>query len=279
MTSSAEAWPAVAKLNLMLRITQQRADGYHELQTVFQFLDIGDELSFQIRPDKRISCIGIPNLQDKHNLIVRAARLLQQNTHTNLGADIHINKRLPMGGGLGGGSSDAATTLLALNQLWHTGLKRTQLAKLGLQLGADVPIFVHGQAAWAEGIGEKLTPIDLPEPWYLVINPPVNVSTSEIFCDSRLTRDADRITIRDFLAGQHSNQCLPVVRNCHPEVGVALDWLDEFAEARLTGTGASIFAAFQSQAEATALLERLPAKWTGFVAKGLNQSPVNNLLK
>ncbi len=273
------AWPAVAKLNLMLRITRRRADGYHELQTVFQFLDLYDQLSFQIRQDGNISCSGIPGLQDKDNLIVRAARLLQQNAHTNLGADIHIEKRLPMGGGLGGGSSDAATTLLALNQLWNTGLERPQLADLGLQLGADVPVFIYGQAAWAEGIGEKLTPVSLPEAWYLVVNPAVHVSTSEIFCDSRLTRDADRITIRDFLAGQNSNYCLPVVRNRHPEVGEALDWLNNFAEARLTGTGASIFAAFQSQAEAEALLGKLPEKWSGFVARGLNQSPVNDLLK
>ena len=272
-------WPAPAKLNLMLRITGRRADGYHELQTVFQFLDLFDELRFQVRQDRSISCKGISGLNDKDNLIVQAARLLQAATHTRLGSDIHIQKNLPMGGGLGGGSSDAATTLVALNRLWATNLETARLAELGLQLGADVPVFVYGQSAWAEGIGEKITPISLPEPWYLVLAPPVHVSTGEIFCDSRLTRDADRIKIRDFLAGQHDNSCLPIVRNRYPEVGDALDWLGKYADARLTGTGACIFAAFQSRQEAEALLHKAPAGLTGFVARGLNQSPVNQLLK
>ncbi len=279
MTKPQVIWPAPAKLNLMLRITGRRADGYHELQTVFQFLDLCDELSFRIRQDHSISCTGISGLDDKNNLIIRAARLLQATTNTRLGSDIHINKKLPMGGGLGGGSSDAATTLLALNRLWGTNLELTQLAELGLKLGADVPVFVYGQSAWAEGIGEKITPISLPEPWYLVLTPPVHVSTGGIFCDSRLTRDADRIKIRDFLAGQHDNDCLPIVKNRYPEVGDALDWLGNYAEARLTGTGSCIFAAFQSQQEAVALLNKTPAGLTGFVAKGLNRSPVNELLK
>lgn len=279
MTDPQAIWPAPAKLNLMLRITGRRTDGYHELQTVFQFLDLCDELRFGIRQDQSISCTGISGLNDENNLIVHAARLLQASTHTHLGCDIHIHKRLPMGGGLGGGSSDAATTLLALNQLWGTGLEIAQLAELGLQLGADVPIFIHGQSAWAEGIGEKLSPISLPEPWYLVLAPPVHVSTGEIFCDSRLTRDADRIKIRDFLAGQHDNDCLPIVRIRYPEVADALDWLGSYADARLTGTGACIFAVFQSQSEAEALLNKAPAGLTGFVARGLNQSPVKELLK
>jgi len=279
VTEPQAIWPAPAKLNLMLRITGRRADGYHELQTVFQFLDLCDELSFRIRQDQSIRCTGIPELDDDNNLIIHAARLLQANTHTHLGCDIHIHKILPMGGGLGGGSSDAATTLLALNRLWSTGLEIAQLAELGLQLGADVPVFVHGQSAWAEGIGEEISPISLPEPWFLVLTPAVHVSTSEIFCDSRLTRDADRIKIRDFLAGQHDNNCLPIVRNRYPEVGDALDWLGNYADARLTGTGACIFAAFQSQQEAEALLNKAPAGLTGFVARGLNQSPVKALLK
>ncbi len=279
MTDPQVIWPAPAKLNLMLRITGLRADGYHELQTIFQFLDLSDELKFRIRQDKSIKCTGIPELDDKNNLIVHAAQLLQASTHTHLGSDIHIHKKLPMGGGLGGGSSDAATTLLALNRLWGTGLETAQLAELGLQLGADVPVFVHGQSAWAEGIGEKISPISLPEPWYLVLTPPVHVSTGEIFCDSRLTRDADRIKIRDFLAGQHDNDCLPIVRNRYPEVADALDWLGNYADARLTGTGACIFAEFQSQKEAEALLNKAPAGLTGFVARGLNQSPVKELLK
>jgi 4-diphosphocytidyl-2-C-methyl-D-erythritol kinase len=272
-------WPAPAKLNLMLRITGRRADGYHELQTVFQFLDVCDELRFQVRQNQSIRCTGIPGLDDRDNLIVHAAKLLQATTHTRLGCDIHIHKKLPMGGGLGGGSSDAATSLLALNRLWGTGLETAQLAELGLQLGADVPVFLYGQAAWAEGIGEKTTPISLSEPWYLVLTPPVHVSTGEIFCDSRLTRDADRIKIRDFLSGQHNNDCLPIVRNRYPEVGHALDWLGNYADARLTGTGACIFAAFQSRQEAEVLLSKTPEGLTGFVARGLNQSPVNELLR
>lgn len=262
----------------MLRITGRRADGYHELQTVFQFLDLCDELGFQVRQDGSISCTGIPGLDDEHNLITRAARLLQSSTGVSLGVDVHIHKQLPMGGGLGGGSSDAATTLLALNQLWGTNLELSRLAELGLKLGADVPVFIIGQAAWAEGVGEIITPLRLPEPWYLVLKPAVHVSTGEIFCDLRLTRDADRIKIRDFLAGQHENHCMPIVRNRHPEVAEALDWLGSYTEARLTGTGACIFAAFESQQEATALLHKIPAGITGFVARGLNQSPARKLL-
>ncbi len=279
MTNPRAVWPAPAKLNLMLRITGRRADGYHELQTVFQFLDLCDELSFVVHRSNSISCTGIPALDDKHNLIILAARLLQTTTGTNLGTDIHVRKQLPMGGGLGGGSSDAATTLLALNQLWGTNLPPTKLAELGLQLGADIPVFIFGQAAWAEGIGEKITPISIPEPWYLVLNPAIHVSTGEIFCDPRLTRDADRITIRDFLVGQHNNDCLSVVRSRHPEIGVVLDWLSSYTDARLTGTGACVFGAFQSRQEAVALLRKIPANVTGFVARGLNQSPVNELLK
>ena len=278
MTQAQALWPAPAKLNLMLRITGRRADGYHELQTVFQLLDKCDELQFRVHEHRSISCTGISRLDDADNLIIRAARLLQAATHTHLGADIHVEKNLPMGGGLGGGSSDAATTLLALNQLWNTGLNTDQLAEIGLELGADVPIFIHGHSSWAEGIGEIITPISLPECWYLVLSPPVHVSTGEIFCDSRLTRDADRITIRDFLAGQHDNQCLPIVRDRYPKVGAALDWLGNYADARLTGTGACIFAEFQSQQEAAAVLREAPAWLTGFVARGLDSSPVNDLL-
>ena len=279
MIESQAFWPAPAKLNLLLRITGRRADGYHELQTVFQFLDFFDELRFQLRQDESISCTGMSGLDDEDNLVVQAARLLQAAARTGLGSDIHILKRLPMGGGLGGGSSDAATTLLALNQLWGANLETERLADLGLQLGADVPVFIYGHSAWAEGIGEKITPISLPEAWYLVLTPPVHVATGEIFCDSRLTRDADRIKIRDFLAGQHNNACLPIVRNRYPEVGDALDWLGKHADARLTGTGACIFATFQSRQEAEAILNKAPRGLTGFVARGLNESPVKQLLK
>lgn len=273
-------WPAPAKLNLMLRIPGQRLDGYHELQTVFQFLTLADELQFSIRKDGKIRCdqtlTGIP---DTANLSIRAARLLQETTSSPLGADIHILKNLPIGGGLGGGSSDAATTLLALNKLWKTELGIKKLAALGLQLGADVPVFVHGHAAWAEGIGEKLTPVSLPTPWYLILQPPVHVSTALIFNDSDLTRDADRITIRDFLAGQVVNNCLAVVEKRYPEVRNALNWLNIHAEARLTGTGGCVFAEFQTRQEAEQVQQKAPGIHKSFVAKGLNESPVLRCLQ
>ena len=278
--SATTIWPAPAKLNLMLRITGRRDDGYHELQTVFQFLSIADELKISLRKDDQIRNLSpIPGVPDAHNLSVRAARLLQKTTNTSLGADIHISKQLPMGGGLGGGSSDAATTLLALNQIWETGLSRDQLSALGLQLGADVPVFIHGHSAWAEGIGEKLTPVTLPTPWYLVLQPPVHVSTAEIFNDSDLTRDAERITIRDFLAGQTENHCLPIVEKSYPEVRNALNWLNIHAHARLTGTGGCIFAMFDSQQEAESIQQKTPRIYRSFVAKGLNESPVMKLLQ
>lgn len=274
-----KGWPAPAKLNLFLHITGRREDGYHLLQSVFQFLDYCDELFFSVRQDGLISRVrevdGVPEEQD---LIVRAARLLQQESGTTLGADIDIAKHLPMGGGLGGGSSDAATTLVALNQLWGTGFSEEQLARLGLRLGADVPVFVRGHAAWAEGIGEKLIPVDPPEPWYLVIHPAIHVATGAVFNAPELTRDCPPITIRDFLAGAGSNVCEPVVRQTHPQVAEALDWLNKFAKARLTGTGACIFASFALRDEAEKVLRRLPEKWHGFVARGMNISPLHQRL-
>ena len=275
-----QTWPAPAKLNLMLRITGRREDGYHELQTVFQFLTIADELTFSVREDGQIQNIRpIPGVADEHNLCIRAARLLQKTFNTTLGTDIEIIKNLPMGGGLGGGSSDAATTLLALNQLWQTGLDIHQLANLGVQLGADVPVFVHGQAAWAEGIGEKLTPVNLPTPWFLILQPPVHVSTAAIFSDSDLTRDAERITIRDFLAGQVDNHCLPVVEKHHPEVRKALNWLNIHAKARLTGTGGCVFAEFGTRQEAERVQQQAPEIYTSFVTRGVNKSPVMQLMQ
>jgi len=259
----------------MLRIIGRREDGYHQLQTVFQFLDIADELYFTPRDDgviRRLTEVSGVSAED--DLVVRAARLLQQSTGSSWGVDIELEKRLPMGGGLGGGSSDAATTLVTLNQLWGVGQNRHALMALGLQLGADVPIFIHGEAAWAEGVGERLTPLALAEPWYLVIQPDCHVSTAAIFQDPQLTRNSPPIKIRDFLAGAHGNDCRAVVEKHYPPVARALDWLDQFATARLTGTGACVFAAFEEEIQARALLKELPEEWQGFVARGRNQSPL-----
>jgi len=271
------AWPAPAKLNLMLRVVGRRADGYHLLQTVFQFIDLCDVLSFHRRPDgmvRRLNDVaGIPEPDD---LVVRAARLLQQETGCPLGADILIEKRIPMGGGLGGGSSDAATVLVALNRIWGCGLDREALASLGLGLGADVPIFVHGHAAWAEGVGEEFTQIEPEEPVYLLLAPGVHVDTGQVFQDPELTRNSHRITIRDFLAGEHGNDCLAVVRKRYPEVAQVFDWLDGKADARMTGTGACVFAPCASRAEAEALLAMRPAGVAGFVVRGMNRSPLLN---
>lgn len=276
---SHSTWPAPAKLNLMLHITGRRDDGYHLLQSVFQFLDYGDEITIATRDDGMIRRLNeLPGVDAEQDLVVRAARLLQQQSGSTLGADIRVDKLLPMGGGLGGGSSDAATVLVALNRLWGTGLSLEQLAVLGLQLGADVPVFVHGQAAWAEGVGEILQPVELPEPWYLVIIPPVEVSTAEIFSDPQLTRDCQAIKIRDFLAGQGGNVCQPVASRHYPEIAQALAWLGQFASAKMTGTGSCIFAAFDTEAQAQEVYRQLPEGWRGFVAKGSNRSALQRRL-
>ena len=275
MVQVTDAWPAPAKLNLMLRVVGRRADGYHDLQTVFQFLDYQDQLFFSPRADSRIVIAKpLQGVAPKQDLTFRAARLLQTKTHTKQGIEITLEKQLPMGGGLGGGSSDAATTLLALNRIWKTGLSTTQLAKLGLSLGADVPIFIHGRSAWAEGVGENLSYIDLPEPWYLVLTPDCHVSTAEIFDAPELTRNSARIKIRDFLQGDRINDCLPVVRSRNPKVAAALDWLGEHAQAQLTGTGACVFAAFSNESAALAVQRKLPDNQQRFVARGINRSPL-----
>ena len=272
---SAAGWPAPAKLNLFLHITARRADGMHELQTLFQFLDVGDNLYFDLRRDGHLSlCGGLADVADEDNLVMRAARRLQAETRTLLGADIRLEKCLPAGGGLGGGSSDAATTLVALNQLWQTGLSVEEVARLGLTLGADVPVFVHGKAAWAEGVGEKFTEVNPPEPWYLVVAPDCEVSTAAIFAAPELTRDCRPITIRDFLSGQAGNVCEAVVREHYPSVNRALDWLGRFAPARMTGTGSCVFAAFENEAQATEVSRKIPGEWQGFVARGCNRSPL-----
>jgi 4-diphosphocytidyl-2-C-methyl-D-erythritol kinase len=269
------AWPAPAKLNLMLRVVGRRPDGYHELQTVFQFIDHCDWLWFDVREDgevRRLEAVdGVPEDDD---LTVRAARALQLATGCRLGADICCRKNLPMGGGLGGGSSDAATTLIALNQLWGTGLNEEALSAIALPLGADVPVFVRGRAAWGEGVGERLEPVELPEPWYLVLVPPCSVATRDVFCHPELTRDSRPITLADFLSGDVTNDCLPVVRREYPEVESALDWLSAWGGGRLTGTGACVFAVFDDESRALDALSRSPAQMQGFVARGLNRSPV-----
>ena len=272
---AAAPWPAPAKLNLFLHITGRRADDFHLLQTVFQFLDYADVLHFTVRTDGAVRRLSeLPGVAAEGDLVVRAARLLQTETGCRLGADIRLEKRLPMGGGLGGGSSDAATTLVALNALWQLRLPVERLAALGLTLGADVPVFVRGQAAWAEGVGERLEPVDLPEPWYLVLVPPVGVSTAAVFGAPELTRDCPPITIRDFLAGIGRNVCEPVVRARFPAVAAALDWLAHFAPARMTGTGCCVFAAFAVESAAREVAAQLPAGWHGFVARGCNRSPL-----
>lgn len=268
-------WPAPAKLNLFLHVVGRRADGYHRLQTVFQFLDYGDTVAVTPREDGAIRIHHrLAGLDPEQDLVARAARRLQEATGHPGGADLTVTKRLPAGGGLGGGSSDAATTLVALNRLWGTGLDEEALAGLGLGLGADVPVFVRGRAAWAEEVGEALTPVELPEPWFLVVVPPVAVSTGAIFADPELNRDMAPITMEDFLAGRGANALEAVVAAREPEVAAALEWLGAFAPARMTGSGACLFAAFDQQHEAEAVAARLPARWSGFVARGRNRSPL-----
>ncbi|WEK30330.1 MAG: 4-(cytidine 5'-diphospho)-2-C-methyl-D-erythritol kinase [Candidatus Pseudomonas phytovorans] len=272
--------PAPAKLNLWLHIIGRRADGYHELETVFQFLDHGDELRFAVRDDGVIRLhTEIEAVPHDSNLIVRAARKLQEQSGSPLGADIWLTKVLPMGGGIGGGSSDAATTLLALAHLWQLDWDEDRLAALGLSLGADVPVFVRGHAAFAQGVGEKLTPVDPEEPWYVVLVPQVSVSTVEIFSHPQLTRDSLPLKMRPVPKGNSRNDCQPVVEQNYPEVRNALNSLDKFTEARLTGTGSCVFGAFPSKAEADKVLALLSATQTGFVAKGSNISMLHRKLQ
>lgn len=272
--------PAPAKLNLFLHITGRRPDGYHELQTLFQLLDHGDSLDFTLTqsPCIAFSCNN-PALDSVDNLVVKAADTLQQYSGTRQGARIHLRKHLPAGGGLGGGSSDAATTLLALNQLWQCRISIQALAQLALPLGADIPVFIHGQSAWAEGVGEYLHPVTLPEQWYVVLTPPCLASTAAIFGHPQLTRDTPAIKIRGFpTAGLH-NDCEHVACLLYPEIREALDWLaGETGAASMTGTGASIFAAFDRRGEAEAVLARKPSALQGFVAQGVNTSPAHRKL-
>lgn len=276
MQVRANAWLAPAKLNLFLHIMGRREDGYHELQTLFQLLDVGDTLRFAATPRGELQLHLIANSTGQlvplaDNLILKAARLLRDHVGIpQLGAEIQLEKQLPMGGGLGGGSSDAATTLLALNQLWELGLTGQELQALGLQLGADVPVFIGGRSAWGEGVGENLAPVELPTRWYLVITPNCLVSTARIFGHENLTRNTPAIKMADFLAGASRNDCESVTRILYPEVDKALIWLSEYGPARMTGTGASVFADFPGEEPARVALSALPDCWRGFVAQGVN---------
>jgi len=273
-------WPAPAKLNLFLHVTGRRADGYHELQTVFQLIDLCDTIALSVRPDGLIERPdGPPGVDPEADLTVRAARALQVATGCRLGATLRVRKRIPMGGGLGGGSSDAATVLLGLNELWGCRMQVDQLARLGLPLGADVPVFVRGSSAWGQGVGEDLQPLELPESWYVVIHPGVAVGTRDVFQSPELTRNSPVITIRAFFESGGRNDCEPVVRARFPAVAEALDWLGRFAPARLTGTGSCIFAPCATAIDAERLAARVPDRWTSYVARGLNVSPVHELLR
>lgn len=279
LTGTTLTLPSPAKINLFLHITGRRPDGYHDLQTVFQLLDFGDELRFSCRTDGEIYLTPqLPGVSSQDNLIVRAARALQQYSGTQLGADIHLLKRLPMGGGIGGGSSNAATTLLGLNKLWGCNLSLDQLATIGVRLGADVPVFVRGKTAWAEGVGEQLLPIKTPQKWYLVATPDCHVSTAEIFSHKGLTRDSPRIKVAPTFEQDVKNDCEALVVKLYPKVGKLLKWLNHFGSARMTGTGASVFAGFDSEAEAIAVLKQLPGDTRGFTAKAVENSPTHDLL-
>jgi len=275
----ASIWPAPAKLNLFLHITGQRDDGYHLLQTIFQFIDFKDEISIDVRRDGIIRrTTQLPGVSEANDLVIRAAKLLQTDAGTGFGADIGVNKILPLGGGLGGGSSNAATTLVALNLLWELNFSTDQLCNLGLQLGADVPVFVRGEAVWAEGVGEKFTPVTLNEPWYLLLIPACHVTTAELFHDPQLTRDCHPITIRNFLSGQVKNVFEPLVRERYPEVDTAMRWVSEFAPARMTGTGACVFAEFATQQAAQKALAECPQDIQARVVRAQNRSPLLDAL-
>jgi 4-diphosphocytidyl-2-C-methyl-D-erythritol kinase len=275
-TGSGAPWPAPAKLNLFLHVLGRRPDGYHELQSAFQFVDLCDELVFEPREDGRIvRAEGPAEIPASDDLSIRAAERLQAQAGANeSGVTIRLRKKIPLQGGLGGGSSDAATVLVALNRLWNLGLGTEELARIGLELGADVPVFVQGHAAWAEGVGERLQPIEPPETPYLVIRPGCAVSTAEVFQAPELTRNSPAITIRAFLKSGGRNDCEPLVRSRFPEVAAALDWLGRFAPARLTGTGSCIFAPFANREQAQAVASQVPARWQGFVVQGRNRSPL-----
>jgi len=274
------AWPAPAKLNLFLRIVGRRDDGYHDLQTVFRLLDWGDELRLRVRDDGAIVRTSeVPGVPAEADLVVRAARLLQLEAGVGLGADVAVDKRIPMGGGLGGGSSDAASTLVALNHLWGCGLDEDALAGLAHRLGADVPVFVRGRSAWAEGVGERLTPIALPRRWYVVLDPGEHVPTAALFQAPELTRNAPRATISSFASGETAENAFePVARARHPQVAAALDWLSRFGRARLSGSGGCVFLETASLAQARKVVRRCPPAFAAQLAAGVEVSPLQQAL-
>jgi 4-diphosphocytidyl-2-C-methyl-D-erythritol kinase len=278
MTQRLLACPAPAKLNLFLHVTGRRADGYHLLQTAFQLIDRCDTLDFEVRDDGQIiRSNDIPGVPADTDLIVRAARLLQDKTQCQLGANLTLHKILPMGGGLGGGSSDAATTLIALNRLWHTGLSKTELMSLGLQLGADVPFFIFGENAFAEGVGEELQAIQTPERWFVVIEPGVQVPTPAIFSAKELTRDSKVVRIADFSSNAEmfwKNDLQTVACAMFPEVDEAVKWLSQFGSAKMTGSGACVFCAFADESAADRVIAQMPERWTSWKAKALNRHPM-----
>ncbi|CDT89407.1 4-diphosphocytidyl-2-C-methyl-D-erythritol kinase [Vibrio coralliirubri] len=280
MITTPTHWPSPAKLNLFLYITGRRDNGYHELQTLFQFVDFGDELTVTANSETSSITITpeIPGVALEDNLIWKAATALQQYTSTSFGADIELNKVLPMGGGIGGGSSNAATVLVALNYLWQLNLSDDQLAEIGLKLGADVPVFVRGHAAFAEGVGEQLQPANPDEKWYLVVKPQVSIATVDIFTHSELTRNTPKRALSTLLEQEYVNDCEKIVRMLYPEVDKQLSWLLQYAPSRLTGTGSCVFAEFNSKKEAELVREQLPDTVSAFVARGRNISPLKETL-
>lgn len=280
MSEAWSEWPAPAKLNLFLHIVGRRADGYHLLQTVFQLLDWGDSVRLRSRVDGAVVRVDGPaGVAAEDDLAVRAAHALRACSGISLGVDIAINKRIPVGAGLGGGSSDAATVLVALNRLWDTRLSEDALAEIGIALGADVPIFVRGHSAWAEGVGERLTAMELPERDYVIVDPAVHVSTVALFQAPELTRNSPPMTIIDFLSGiETANAFAPVARARHAEVAQALDWLGQFGDARLSGSGGCVFAAMESAEQADKVARTCPAPFRAFRARGVSRSPLLDAL-
>ena len=273
-------WPAPAKINLFLHVVGRRPDGYHELQTIFQFIDWQDDLRFTVQDDGVITrAHDVAGIDADRDLTVRAARRLQEASGSRLGVHIHMTKRLPIGGGLGGGSSDAATTLLALNALWGLDWSLDRLAELGLSLGADVPVFVRGVSAWAEGVGERLTAVDLPEPWYVVIVPDASVLTGPVFAGLHLTGFRRPITIRDFRAGQGDNDLVAVVRARYEAVDEAWRWLEAYGRVRMSGSGASLFIEVPDPLYGQDVVVACPSRWRACVARGRNTHPVHALLR
>lgn len=281
MTDAWSHWPAPAKLNLFLQIVGRRADGYHLLQTVFQLLDWGDRVRLRLRDDRVISrASALPGISVDNDLTLRAAHVLRERAGISAGVDIAVEKCIPMAAGLGGGSSDAATVLVALNQLWGAGLSEDALAEIGLSLGADVPVFVRGHSAWAEDVGETLTPVQLPPRFYVILDPRVRVSTAAFFQAPELTRNSPRMTISDFLTGTcTANAFAPLARARYPQVAAAMDWLGQYGEARLSGSGGCVFAAMDSAETAEAMVRNCPSEFAAYSAQGVNRSPLHEALE